>query len=43
MYYFNYHTEEKPILYIMEIILSEEKAKYDDTIELKEEQRNAVC
>jgi hypothetical protein len=32
---------QKIIQYATEIILSEEKAKYDDTTELKEEPRNA--
>jgi hypothetical protein len=32
----------KKKLFAMEKILSEELAKYDDTIELKEEQRNAL-
>jgi hypothetical protein len=41
-YYFHFHIEEKNQLYATEIILLEEKAKYDDTIELKEEQRNAL-
>jgi hypothetical protein len=41
MYYFYFHIEEKTKRYATEIILSEEKAKYDDTIELKEAQKTA--